>query len=561
MPEFDEKKQNKKVEELHRKEEEDVARILSEKYGLEYVDLKSASINNEALGILEESKARDALVAIFARVGKKISVAVKSPNKEATKDVIKQLTEKGYEVTSYLTSTVSLERAWSHYHDISSAIKTKAGLLDISGEEIKKAMSELHTLGDARKKIEGTLKTDGVHRTSRIIEIFLAGALSSKASDIHVEPEEQYVNLRFRLDGVLADIIHFNNKTYKLLLSRLKLLSGLKLNIKNEAQDGRFSVRIADREIEVRASILPSAHGESIVLRLLDAATLALPMERLGIPDKLLSVLEEEIKKPNGMILNTGPTGSGKTTMLYAFLNRLNSPGIKTVTIEDPVEYHMRGIVQTQVSENYSFSDGLRSTLRQDPDIIMIGEIREGEVAETAVNASLTGHLVLSTLHTNTAAGAFPRLIDLGVNPKVISSAVNVVLAQRLVRLLKPECRKEVKLSGEEKEVVENILESITDKSLIPDNTDTVFEPNVEEGGCEIPYSGRVGVFEAILMDESIEKLVESSASEHEIDKAARAQGILTMEQDGVLKVLQGITTLSELNRILDLKSARVAGM
>jgi len=555
MPVFDEEKQNKKLEEIHRKEEEELMQILSEKYGLQYLDLSRTSINNEALRLVGENEARKALVAVFDRVGKKISVAIKSPNKDETQTEIQKLKDRGYSPTSYLVSTQSLERAWEHYKDMSFAIETKTGLLDISGDEIRSTLKEIHTLGDARKKIEETLSMKKAYRISRILEIILAGALSSEASDVHIEPEEAYVRLRFRLDGVLTDLLRFDKETFNLLLSRIKLVSGLKLNIKNMAQDGRFSVHIDQVNIEIRSSILPGAYGESIVLRLLNPSTIALPMEEMGIEPKLFSLLSKEIKKPNGMILNTGPTGSGKTTTLYAFLKHVHNPNIKIITIEDPIEYHLPGIVQTQTSKTYTFAQGLRSALRQDPDVIMVGEIRDSEVAETAINAALTGHLVFSTLHTNNAAGAFPRLTDLGIDSNVLSSAINISMAQRLVRRLKPDCRQEVRLEGKEKDMVDRILDSIIDKSLIPKNTDVVFEPKISDAGpCEVAYSGRLGIFEAIVIDKEIEEHIEARASGHEIREAAKKQGTLTLEQDGILKVLRGVTSLSELGRVVDLE-------
>jgi type IV pilus assembly protein PilB len=292
------------------------------------------------------------------------------------------------------------------------------------------------------------------YKISRLLEIIIAGALALKASDVHIEPEEKFVRIRYRLDGVLTDILHFDKETFRLLLSRIKLLSGMKLNLTG-AQDGRYSIILENTEIEIRTSILPSAYDESIVMRVLNPTSISVPLESLGIPRKLLSVLLKEIDKPEGMILTTGPTGSGKTTTLYAFLRKVYTPEIKVITIENPIEYHLEGIVQTQVNtdKGYTFLEGLRSALRQDPDIIMVGEIRDRETAEIAVNSALTGHLVFSTLHTNNAAGTFPRLIDLGVNPKVITSALSVSMAQRLVRKLCPECMKKIKLKVEIKKL------------------------------------------------------------------------------------------------------------
>jgi type II secretory ATPase GspE/PulE/Tfp pilus assembly ATPase PilB-like protein len=308
-------------------------------------------------------------------------------------------------------------------------------------------------------------------------------------------------------------------------------------------------------DIEVRTSVLPGAYNEAIVLRVLNPKSIAVPLEEIGIHPRLLAILDHEVTKPNGMILTTGPTGSGKTTTLYAFLKKVHSPEIKIITIENPIEYHIPGIVQTQVDveKGYTFLEGLRSALRQDPDIIMVGEIRDRETAEIAINSSLTGHLVFSTLHTNNAAGAYPRLIDLGANPKVLTSSITVSMAQRLVRKLCTTCRRSLTLTGDEKKTVDEVLASIRDKSYIKGiQTETVWEYQ----GCEkcnfTGYKGRIGIFEAIVTDEEIEKVVRDNPSEREIKKAAEHQDLLSIRQDGVLKVLAGITSLSELKRVVD---------
>jgi type IV pilus assembly protein PilB len=554
MLQFHEEEQEKRLAELRGKEEEELARVLSQKYGVPYADLSRTAINTDALRLIAEDDARKKQVAAIAKLDKKVTLAVRAPQSDGTKQAAATLADRGYQVSIVMVSSQSLERAWSRYADLSFAVETRAGVLDISGEEVQGLMKEMGTLPSARAHVEETLQMKKSHRISRILEIVLAGGLANNASDIHIEPEEQATRLRFRLDGVLTDVIDFNHETYKLLLSRIKLLSGLKLNVQDRAQDGRFSVQIDTADIEIRTSVLPGSYGESIVLRLLDPSTIALSFETLGIEPKLLSILEKEIVRPNGMVLVTGPTGSGKTTTLYAMMRKIHTPGIKIITIEDPVEYHLEGIVQTQVDEkSYTFMEGLRSGLRQDPDVIMVGEIRDRDVAETAIHASLTGHLVFSTLHTNNAAGAFPRLIDLGVNSRIIGSSVRVVIAQRLVRKLRGDCKREVQLEGEQKKLVDEVLAGIEDKSLIPENTSVVWEPKAEGTGCEIPYKGRLGVFEAILMDTSIEDKVEMSASEREVAETAKRQGILTMKQDGILKVLRGVTSLSELGRVIDL--------
>ena len=553
MVTFDETKSNKRVANLRKKEEEDLASILSNKYGLEYIDLSAVSINTDALQLITEETSKEAEMAIFNKIGKKISIAVRSPNNEKAKNVIKELEERGFIPKLFMVSSTSIERAIKRYADVSFAVETKAGMLDISGEEIQNITNGIKNIDDAKKLVDETLSLKKAHRVSRILEVILGGGLSLKASDVHIEPEESAVRLRYRLDGVLVNITEIDLETYKLLLSRIKLISGLKINLKNTAQDGRFSIKINKGDVEIRTSMLPDAYGESIVMRILNPDTISLSMENLGIEKKLFEVLEKEIGKPNGMILTTGPTGSGKTTTLYAFLKRIQTPEKKIITIEDPIEYHLPGIVQTQTDgENYTFGNGLRSTLRQDPDIIMVGEIRDEDVASTAINAALTGHLVFSTLHTNNAAGAFPRLIDLGINPKIISSAVNIVLAQRLVRKLCESCKKQVELSADKKDLINKVLKTIPEKENLPEDVSTVWEAT----GCDecnnTGDQGRIGIYEAVVMDEEVEALVKSSASEREIANTAVSQGILNMQQDGMLKVLKGVTSLEELERVVE---------
>ncbi len=552
MAEFNEEKQEKKLETLRRHEEEELARMLSEKYGIGYVDLTQLPIDTDSLRLVHEERARDAGLCPFNQLNKKVSLAVISPNNQKVKEIVDDLTKRGFVVSLFMASHLSLERAWSRYKDLSFAIETKAGVLDISGEEVQHLMATIHSIEDVVEQVTNVLGMKKIYKISRILETILAGALATFASDVHIEPEEISVKLRYRLDGVLTDILSFDHETHNLLLSRMKLLSGLKINIKNAAQDGRFSVRIDNKEIEIRTSVLPGNYGESVVLRVLDPTTLTIPMEKLGMNKKLFPLLEREIHKPNGMILNTGPTGSGKTTTLYAFLQRVKNPQIKIITIEDPIEYHVPGIVQTQVNKkDYTFELGLRSSLRQDPDIIMVGEIRDPEVADTAIQASLTGHLVFSTLHTNTAAGAFPRLIGLGVNPALIGSSVNVVMAQRLVRILREDCREPYTLEGTEKAFVDRVLATIEDTSLIPQNTTVAYKAKTG-GACITGFRGRLAVFEAIEVTPAIEEMMNSTATEREIALEAAKQGTLTMIQDGVIKVLDGVTTLEELARVIE---------
>ncbi len=552
---FDEEKQSKRLDEFRHREQEDVAHIVAERHGIEYVDLTPLPINMDAIRLVPESEARASLVAPFSLVGKNLKIAVVSPVNEKTKTVVDKLTSQGYEVKLYVGSQNSLEKVWSRYSDLTFATVTKAGALDISNEDIRDFVGAIHTIEDVQKQMSEILKLKKGFRISKILEIVLSGALATKASDVHIEPEESYTRLRFRLDGVLTDIMQFDLETYGLILSRIKLLSGLKLNIKAEAQDGRFSVKMGSDEIEIRTSLLPGAYNESIVLRLLNPKSIQVPLESLGIPKKLLSVLLEQIQKPNGMILTTGPTGSGKTTTLYAFLKKIHTPDVKIITIEDPIEYHLPGITQTQTNseKGYTFALGLRSALRQDPDVIMVGEIRDNETAQIAVDSALTGHLVFSTLHTNSAAGSFPRLIDLKINPRIISSAINITLAQRLVRTLCPACKKAQPLTGTDKETIEKVLATIVDTTEIPADRTTVYTAV----GCPLcnmtGYKGRIGIYEGILSTPEISTAIETSANEKDVAKLALPQGILTMTQDGVLKVLSGTTTLDELSRVIDI--------
>lgn len=555
---FDDDKEKKKLGEIYKTEEEDLARTLSSKYEIEYIDLTTVAINSDALRVVTEEEARNAKLAAFDINGKKVKIGVLAPHNDKTQTLLKTLEERGYIPTLYMVSPESLEKVWARYIDLSYSFETKAGALDISNEQITNFLNQVRSLEDVKKLITEMLGAKKGYKISHILEIILAGALALKASDIHIEPEEHFVRIRYRLDGVLTDIINFDAETFHLLTSRLKLLSGMKLNINKGAQDGRFTIQVGTDSIEIRSSILPSAYEESIVLRVLNPNSIAVSLEELGMSPKLLDILLKEIEKPEGMILTTGPTGSGKTTTLYAFLKKIYTPQIKVITIENPVEYHLQGIVQTQTNTDagYTFIEGLRSALRQDPDVIMVGEIRDEETAEIAINSALTGHLVFSTLHTNNAAGTFPRLIDLGVNAKIITSAVSVSMAQRLVRKLCPKCRKEIKLDGKRKELIEKIIASIHNpQEYIEKIPTTMFDP-VGCAECNFTgYKGRVGIYEAILRSEEIEKVIKENPSEREIWKAAKSQNILNMRQDGVLKILSGVTSLSEVERVIDLES------
>ena len=553
MTQFNEKKQEERVRELRAKEEEQLASMLAGKYGIEYVDLTNKSIDTDALRLVPEAQARATEVAPFHKVNKLLFVGMRAPERADALEVLKDLEHLGYEPRRFIVSQASLEHAWDRFHDISYATETEAGILTLSNDTIQQMLQKLKTLDDVRVEINSHTASKDTHRISRVLEIIMAGALSLGASDVHLEPEEVGVRMRYRLDGVLVEVLIFDTPTYALISSRLKLLSGLKLNIKNAAQDGRFSIVVGGKEVEIRTSVLPGSYAETIVMRLLDPTTIALPMEALGFDKYLMDIFDREIAKPNGMILNTGPTGSGKTTTLYAFLRKVHKPEIKIVTIEDPVEYHLPGIVQTQVSKDYSFAQGLRSTLRQDPDVIMVGEIRDAEVASTAVHASLTGHFVFSTLHTNDAAGTFPRLIDMGVGAEVLGAAVTTAMAQRLVRKLCTNCRQAAPITGKVLEKMNFLLKNVPHTEDLPANREQMWIPK----GCEkcggLGYKGRIAVVEVILMDREIEECVRHTSSERDIWHAAKHQNIRRMAQDGAVKILQGVTSFDELSRVVDL--------
>jgi len=562
MTDFDEEKQNKQLNEIRKQEEEELVAVLAEsKYKLPYIDLSRLGIDNEALRHISEKDARELKIGPFKLFGKNIFIAVRSPSDDLLSKLKEQMERQSLIPTFYMVSLASLEKIWDRYNELSSAENSKVGGIDISGEVLRETAKDIKIMDDIGKLITDTISGSSIHKISHMLEIILAGAISIKASDIHIEPEKDRSRLRLRLDGVLHDVIFFENNIYHLLNSRIKLLSGMKLTSKI-AQDGRFSIMEEKEELNIRTSLIPGAYGESIVMRILDPKSIQVKLEDMGIEPFLFSVIEQEIQKPNGMILVTGPTGSGKTTTLYAFLRKIYSDEIKIITIEDPIEYHLDGITQTQTNseKGYTFLEGLRSALRQDPDVVMIGEIRDAETAKTAIESALTGHMVFSTLHTNNAAGVIPRLIDLNANPKIMVSALSLSIAQRLVRKLCPLCKIEKTPTEKESTTMKLVMDSIKEEgknlsnyNIDPDAPIKLYSPV----GCEkcnmIGYTGRIGIFEAIKTNEAIEKIMPQNPSEREIKKVARAQGILSMRQDGVVKILNGITSFDEVLNVVDL--------
>lgn len=558
---FNDEKEEKELQDIKKTEEEDlVAMLATDKYNVPYINLALIGIENDALRTMEESEARKEQVAPFKVLGKELHIAIHSPQPDRLENLRNYFSNKHYIPHFYMASIASLEKAWERYKEISYAEGSHAGTIDIEGSVLEKIGKEIKTLTDIKEKVIEASK-DKVHATSHILEIVFAGAISIDASDIHFEPEENTVRLRFRLDGVLQEVTDISPEIHKYLNSRLKLLAGVKITSQAIAQDGRFSIMMGDDEISVRVSLIPGAYGESIVMRILNPKSIRVKLEDMGIEKKMYDLFMQEIKKPNGMILLTGPTGSGKTTTLYAFLQKIYSSEIKIITIEDPVEYHLPGITQTQTDDekDYTFLNGLRSALRQDPDVIMVGEIRDSETAKIAVESALTGHMVFSTLHTNNAAGVIPRLIDLEVNPKILVSALSLAIAQRLVRKLCVFCKKEKEITKEENILITQILDEMkaNNKNIADYGVDIskgmkIFAPV----GCEkcnmTGYKGRIGIFEAIQNDENIENIIPKNPSEREILAVASKQGILNMKEDGIVKILTGITDLSEVQSVVD---------
>jgi len=563
MADFDEEKQNKDLTELHKEEEEQLVEMLAgTKYNLPYINLANLGIDNEALRALSEVEAREMKVAPFKLSGKNILIGIRSPSPDLLGKLEEQMRRKNLVAVFYMISLPSLEKIWERYKELSMAEGSKAGDINISSAVLREIAKKIQKMQDIEKLLNEAMKENKIHKISHLLEIILAGAIAIKASDVHIEPEKDQCRLRIRLDGVLHDVTFLKPEVYHLISSRIKLLSGVKLNSQME-QDGRFSITEGTEEINIRASLIPGAYGETISMRILDPISIQINMEDMGMDPHLFAVAEQQIARPNGLILVTGPTGSGKTTTLYAFLRKIYSPEINIVTIEDPIEYHMNGITQTQINleKGYTFPEGLHSALRQDPDVVMVGEIRDDETAKIAVQSALTGHMVFSTLHTNNAAGTIPRLIDLGVNPKIMVSALSLSIAQRLVRRLCQSCKKEKIPSSEESEVIKIILDGMKQegKDILKFGIKQKAPFKIFSSvGCETcnmtGYSGRIGIFEAVKTDAAIEKAMLENPSEREIKKIAKTQGMLSLRQDGLVKILNGITSLEEVGNVVDLK-------
>ncbi len=523
--------------------EESQARIKAQFFKMPYINLFGFPVELTALKAIPRSRAVAADLAPFLLADKEIRLGTTDPKNAKQKQLLESLSAKGFNVQVYFISASSFKHVIDFYANL---IKPRKGIkieVTISAEELEKFKLSVPSLRQLQKQTVGVNVTE-------LIDLLVAAAIQLDASDIHLEPAAKDLRVRYRIDGILHDAATLPKIGQSRLLDRIKLLSKLKLNVKKTAQDGRFTIKNKDRDIDVRVSILPSQYGEAVVMRLLGTGSLLLKIADLGLRGQAASAIEAELRKPNGMILTTGPTGSGKTTTLYSFVNQLNNPDIKIITLEDPIEYRLTGIEQTQVNDQagYSFAKGLRSILRQDPDVVLVGEIRDLETAETAVSAALTGHIVFSTLHTNDSAGALPRLIDMGVRQFVLAPAINAIIAQRLVRKVCSECFKKITPSKDDLLYIKTILGPELFKK-VPKKFNLALPQ-----GCEachfLGYKGRIGIFEVFQIDDKMEQLILAAASTAEIRAAAIAQGMTLMKQDGVFKAIENITTLEEVERV-----------
>lgn len=552
-----------KLIKMRREAEERDAQRRAQKSDFSYFNLSTSPIDTQALGLIPENTAKEARAAAIEIKENKLALVVYDPSAEPAQKLINELKSRGFQLKIFVVSLSGLNYVFGFYKFISKAQEKITSSVKV--ESLKEKIIGLDNLGEVLKSTSLSIKNKDI---AEILEIIFDGALANRASDIHFEPDENKIKIRMRIDGILHDVFHgFNKNFYLQILSRLKLLSNLKINVSDESQDGRFTMEFPQKKVEVRIAIAPSEFGEVAVMRLLDPDAINLSLVDLGIREDDLEIIKTELKRPNGLILNTGPTGSGKTTTLYAFLKYKKSSEIKIITIEDPIEYHLEGIEQTQVDEEagYTFADGLRSLMRQDPDVILVGEIRDKETAEIGIQAALTGHLVLSTVHANSAAGAIPRIIDLGVKPSSIGPALNLIIAQRLVRKLCESCKSPQKTDKIFQEKIEKFLEKLPKKINKEKYKEIkIFSPK----GClkcnNSGYKGRIGIYELLLNDpeyekllidpahaalsshKELEELIISSASESAIKKFALEQEMTTMQQDGILKVISGITTIEE---------------
>jgi len=514
--------------------------------GLSYINISKAPINPDLLKILKPDTAKNALMMPFFRIGKRLRIAIVDPNNTETKRVIEELKKQKYLLNINLASLVGLQETLKLYESDQYQAKKEIETT-YSEKDIQEYEKELVNLADLGPKVETVTSEEG-------LQLINMGAMKTGASDIHFEPGAKAVRVRFRIDGVLHKVFELDAPTYKNLSNQIKYLAKMKLNVSNVPQDGRFSFELNQRKIDVRVSDIPTQFGESFVFRLLDSERGLLSYEEMGFKHDYLKKMQNLINMSHGMILCTGPTGSGKTSTLYSILDQFNSPESKIITLEDPIEYNLDGVSQSQINEKrgYNFADGLKSVLRQDPDVVMIGEIRDIDTAETASQAALTGHVVLSTLHTNSAVETIPRLINMGLPPFMVAPALHTIIAQRLVRKVCDSCKVMRSIPEAKLKDIQKTVEAIN--KIKPDLKIEIPAKLPNSAGCDkcshTGYSGRIAIHEIINLDYEIRDMILKEESSNNILLAARRKGLVTMREDGILKVLEGLTTLEEVFRV-----------
>ncbi len=532
----------RKLADDRRDMEEQQTQKAAQDFNLPYVNLKSFPLDLTALALMSEQDAIASESVPFYKEKHDVRIGTFNPDNQLLKQKLAEL-NKTDKVTLYYISKSGHASVMKFYTKVVRPTSKFSETVQVSSDQ--SYVEKLKSLEAATDQQAAT----------ELMTIMFGEAIAENSSDIHLEPEEKIVKVRFRVDGVLHDAVHIPKAVHRGLITRIKLMAKLKSNVSNEPQDGRFTIMNNNQPLDVRVSVLPSSFGEAVVMRLLGIGAVNLKIEDLGLVGKSLEVVRHQLHKPNGMIITTGPTGSGKTTTLYSFLKELNEPGVKIITLEDPVEYKVEGIQQTPIDHHvdFNFAKGLRAVLRQDPDVVMVGEIRDSETAETALQAALTGHVVLSTLHTNDAAGAVPRLVTMGVKNFTIAPAINAIIAQRLVRKLCPFCIIPAEISQVTLEKVQHVLNEIPKAAEVAVPAELKFYHSTGCDKCHgLGYQGRIGVYEVIEMTDEMRELVLKETSGMAIKKLAQQNGTLTMLQDGVLKALSKITDLEEIFRVVD---------
>jgi len=540
---FQARQQEIKLKEVERATENKAAQL-----SLPYINLFGFPISPEALALVDEDKAKEINTVCFFYDGRRIRLGTTNRDEPEIGLILEELRKKYHaDAEVYLISKNSLNYAIKLYRSIPKIRIVSKGV-EVTEDDLGRFSEKFTSFRDLQAFIDEAQVTD-------IVTMIMAAAIKSNSSDVHIEAEENNIKVRFRVDGVLHDAASIDKELWKKIISRMKVLAKVKINITDKPQDGRMSILTSRERIDIRASFLPTNFGESVVLRLLRSSAVGLGFEDLGIMGRAFEQLKQEVERPNGMIITTGPTGSGKTTTLYAILKKLNNQETKIITIEDPIEYQLEGINQSQTSDKYTFAQGLRSIVRQDPDVVMVGEIRDLETAEIAIQAALTGHLVLSTIHTNDAAGTVPRFLSMGAKPFLLAPALNAMIGQRLVRILCADCKQPVRLEEEKMAKVKTILDKLNpeEKKKIDFKNLNFFEPK----GCDkcqgLGYRGRIGIYEILVINEGIEKLILSGkASEYDMRNIGVENGMVTMVQDGILKAIKGITSISEIFRVAE---------